>query len=149
LAMLSGSKSLLDRFDVTYCSELCFEAGERAGLEKPQPDEVFIASYSPEAARLPFAALEALAVVESYSTGVHVETGESAPPEVVLRGLEHSRLAHLCSHGNFDWESPLDSKLFFAGQGLSVREIQLSLARSPCDLIVLSACEAGARGGGM
>ena len=143
LATLTGGKSLLDRFEVTYCSQVCFGDEEPKRAETSGPGEVFIASYSPETARLPFAALEERAVAERYATGPYVVSGENATPEAVLLGLERGQLAHLCCHGNFDWESPLDSMLLFAGRGLSVREIQLSLARSPCDLIVLSACEAG------
>jgi CHAT domain-containing protein/tetratricopeptide (TPR) repeat protein len=146
LASLRGGKRVLDRFEVTYCSELRFADGDGAGGEKPQADGVFIASYSPKAARLPFAALEARGVVECYA-GARIATGESGTPAAVLAGLEKSRVAHLCSHGYFDWQSPLDSKLVLAGGELSLREIQLSLARSPCDLIVLSACEAGSRDG--
>ena len=148
LAALADGKPLLNRFDVTYQAQLRFENRSNAASQKPQPSEVFIASYSPAEARLPFANLEARAVAECYGGGPQVSNGDAATPETVLRGLENSRVAQLSCHGNFDWDSPLDSVLTFAGRGLSVREIQLTLARSPCDLIVLSACEAGARGSG-
>jgi tetratricopeptide (TPR) repeat protein len=146
LASLGGGKRVLDRFEVTYCSELRFADGDGEGGARQQADGVFIASYSPKAARLPFAALEARGVAECYA-GARIATGESGTPAAVLAGLEKSRVAQLCSHGYFDWRSPLDSKLVLAGGDLSLREIQLSLGRSPCDLIVLSACEAGQRDG--
>jgi len=147
LAALSASELLMDRFDVTSCSELSF-AG--AGPAEPRTDQVFIATYSPPAKSLPFAALEARAVFNNYPAGVQEASGRDATPERVCRGLRESSLAHLCCHGSFDWQSPRDSSLIFGDaiaseRSLTVRTIELSLAQSPCELIVLSACEAGSR----
>jgi CHAT domain-containing protein/tetratricopeptide (TPR) repeat protein len=147
LAALSPSELLLDRFEVTWCSELSYAGAEPAG---PQPEGVFIATYSPPSMRLPFAALEARAVAGNYPSGVQVAAGPNATPERVCQGLRESRSAHLCCHGSFDRKSPLDSRLVFgdpnaAERDLTVRAIELSLAQSPCELIVLSACEAGSR----
>ena len=141
LAELKTGQRLLDRFELSYGSHLSFE-----DPEKRTAGGLFLATYAPQFARLPFAALEARAVAEKYPAALmQQESGAGATPEAVLAGLKQARTAHLCSHGSFDWETPLDSKLFYAGRGLTVREMQLSLALSPCDLIVLSACEAGAR----
>jgi CHAT domain-containing protein/tetratricopeptide (TPR) repeat protein len=147
LAALSGSELLMDRFDLTSCSELSFAEAEPA---QPRTDQVFIATYSPPSMRLPFAALETRAIADNYPAGVQQASGRDATPERVCRGLRESSLAHLCCHGSFDWKSPLDSSLIFGDaiapeRSLTVRTIELSLSQSPCELIVLSACEAGSR----
>jgi CHAT domain-containing protein len=74
-----------------------------------------------------------------------VETllGDAVTPAAVLQGIETSRVVHLCCHGSFTWEEPLDSTLTLAGRPITLREITLQLELSPCELIVLSACEAG------
>jgi CHAT domain-containing protein/tetratricopeptide (TPR) repeat protein len=145
LAVLTGAKRLLDLYEVTYCSRLSFDAVVCAAPRPSASTAVFVAGYSPRNARLPFGDLEVRAVAAIYAPDSQLESGENATPEAVLRGLLQARVAHLCCHGAFDWESPLDSKLFFAVRPLSMREIQLSLSQSPCDLIVLSACETGMR----
>jgi len=133
------TRYLKDQLAIDYRQAFQFSATAPLAVQQG----VFVASYSPPHARLPFAVLEAHAVALAYGPNTKVAIGDAATPEVVLDALSEAGVAHLSCHGVYDWSRPLDSVLYFAGQPLTLREIQLRLADSPCRLLVLSACSVG------
>jgi CHAT domain-containing protein len=138
-----GDRPLVGPRAVKYAESVSFLRGA-AAPEAREPGPIFVAAYSPPDARLLFAGIEA-AGIAAARPGAKIVTGDQATPEAILKGIEASAVVHLCCHGNFVWMKPLDSTITLAGRELSLREISLRLQRSPCELIVFSACEIGAR----
>src|SRR5262249_45545273 len=83
-----------------------------------------------------------------YGAGrTRVLTGAEAREETVKAEIEHYRILHFATHGTFDDESPLYSRLLLASSAptedgvLEAREIiRLNLH---ADLAVLAACQTG------
>jgi CHAT domain-containing protein/tetratricopeptide (TPR) repeat protein len=135
---------LMEQYAIRRCEYLDFW-GEGVGAAAAVGREsVFVAAYSPPDARLPFAALEVAAIAAARPG--QAEVAPVATPEAVLDGIETHRVVHLCCHGSWAWNDPLESTLTLAGRSLTLREIVFRLERSPCELIVLSACDVGTRG---
>jgi CHAT domain-containing protein len=141
LASKAGSESMND-YPIVLASSLLFE-NERGSQPSGYDQETSVMAYSPADRRLPFAALEAYAIAALYGRSAQVAEGLAATAERFLSALRKTKRLHLCCHGQFMYDSPLDSKLFFSDRALTVREIKLRLENSSCELIVLSACEAG------
>lgn len=136
---------LIERFAVRHCEYLDFWDRDGGIAASEGRESIFVAAYSPPEARLPFAALEAAAIVTARQGQAETVLGEDATPEAVLEGIGTHRAVHLCCHGSWAWQDPLESTLTLAGRPLTLREIALRLEHSPCELIVLSACEVGSR----
>jgi hypothetical protein len=151
-----GPSRLMDRFAVRYCEYIDFWSGAPpaaavAPAPAPARGPVFVAAYSPpeeEGGHLPFAAVEAAAVAAARRGDAELVVGAEATPDAVLDGIAKRQVVHLCCHGSWVWDDPLASSLTLAGRPLTLREIALRLQRSPCELIVLSACEVGRRSSG-
>jgi CHAT domain-containing protein/tetratricopeptide (TPR) repeat protein len=142
-AKLSDGSRLLERFAVTRYE--CVSLGaDSVTAEATKPKRVYIGTYSAADKRLPFAAIEGQAVSSCYVNQSSVEMHEAVTADGVLRGLEDSDLVHLSCHGEFHPGAPLESKLELSDRSLTLRDVILSIERSPCELIVLSACEVGA-----
>jgi CHAT domain-containing protein len=144
LAQIGGAGSterLLERNVVNYCEYLSVG---RATSPSKGDESVFVAAYSPASARLPFAALESKAVGVATGNAI-VITGDGATPNAVLDGVARHKTVHLCCHGSWSLDDPLESTLVLAGRALTLRELRFRLEQSPCELVVLSACEVGRR----
>jgi CHAT domain-containing protein len=95
---------------------------------------------SPAAPPLRLAGVEAQAAAAGFAGSAELLHGPAATVGDVEQALRHADVAHLACHGFADLDTPLDSGLLLAGQGvLRLREL-LGL-RLHIRLAVLSACE--------
>jgi CHAT domain-containing protein len=95
---------------------------------------------SPPAPPLPLAGVEAEAAAAGFAGSAELLHGPAASVGDVEQALQRADVAHLACHGFADLDTPLDSGLLLAGQGvLRLREL-LGL-RLRIRLAVLSACE--------
>ncbi len=95
---------------------------------------------SPPATPLPLAGVEAQAAAAGFAGSAELLQGPAATVRHVEEALQRADVAHLACHGFADLDTPLDSGLLLAGQGvLRLREL-LGL-RLQIRLAVLSACE--------
>jgi hypothetical protein len=117
--------------------------GEHAAEGSTEVDRIFLAAYSPPGGRLPFAAMEVRSIKAAVGAKATLVPEADSTADAVLRGIRDHRVVHVCCHGRWDWNEPLESSLQLADRPLTLREIALTLEKSPCELIVLSACESG------
>jgi CHAT domain-containing protein len=95
---------------------------------------------SPPAPPLRLAGVEARAGAAGFAGAADLLEGPDATVSRVEEALRHADVAHLACHGFADLETPLDSGLLLAGQGvLRLRELLGLHLR--LRLAVLSACE--------
>jgi CHAT domain-containing protein len=95
---------------------------------------------SPPAAPLRLAGMEAQAAASAFAGSAALLQGPAATVRNVEQALQRADVAHLACHGFADLETPLDSGLLLAGQGV-LRLRELLTLRLRIRLAVLSACE--------
>jgi tetratricopeptide (TPR) repeat protein len=103
----------------------------------------FAACDSPPQASIPFTILETLGVSYAHGPKTNIAINNITIPADILDGIKNNDVIHLACHGTYNHGQPLDSKLHFSGNSISLRDIQLSLTKLSCRLIILSACEGG------
>ena len=137
---------LTDLYDVIYCEFIDTENPGSTPGERNVPASISVLSFSPSEAPLPFSYFESIAIADTTDPALlNQRIGPEATVESLVESIRATEIVHLCCHGNYFLNSPLNSWLSLADRKVSVRELQLFLHSLPCSLIVLSACESGQR----
>jgi CHAT domain-containing protein len=135
-----------DLYDIIYCEFVDTANLGPASAKRNIPARISVLSFSPPEAPLPFSHFESIAIANTTDPMyLKQKFGPEATVESLVESIRTTEIVHLCCHGNYFLNSPLNSSLSLADSTVSERELQLRLHSLPCWLIVLSACESGIR----
>ncbi len=137
-------RTLLDDFEITYAPSAYAWQVANQQVRDRTGEGAFVAGVN-DYTRLPsllHAVSEAGAIADLLGTTPLLDN--LATKEAVVTQMARASTIHLSCHGGFNWESPLDSALYFCGdESLTLAEIIGHLDLKHARLVTLSACETG------
>jgi CHAT domain-containing protein len=138
-----SSKSILDRYQISYIPSLRVLADCEAKLARTVSPELYGVINPQEDSKLVFSRVEGTAIAHSFG-GYKIISGRAATKQEIIAGMRRGGYVHFACHGQYNWNNPVQSALHLADGDLTLAELQggevdLSTTR----LVTLSACETG------
>jgi CHAT domain-containing protein len=141
---LTNGKCLLDKFDSVRYAPSCQLLQQVQQQQRPNLSD-FFAIQNPTN-DLPYADLEVEVIRSFFPTDNVLVLAKQAATKTALdnnQNLSITHCTHFACHGEFEFESPLESALKLAnGEQLTLADI-FGLSLNQCRLVTLSACETG------
>jgi CHAT domain-containing protein len=139
---LADGECLLDKFESVRYAPSCQLLQQVQQQQHPNFSDLF--SIQNPRDDLPYADLE-VEVIRSFFSTDNVLTKQAATKTALddNKKLSIAHCTHFACHGNFNFESPLESALKLANdEQLTLKDI-FGLSLNQCRLVTLSACETG------
>ena len=143
-----NGKYLLELFPLSYLESATFARYLRPDTKRSNQSIKILAMGNPDRGAeldLPFAEKEATSI-KRFFNDAEVYVGKSATEAIYRKFAGNSDVIHIAAHGEFNSNSPSESKLLLANDGVGGGDLKLADIFSyplKARLVALSACETG------